>query len=64
MIVEYAWSNKELIQKKCFQCDWLKMHSGDDWYGICECPDTKVQVRQRCITDKKCSKKKITPKGQ
>lgn len=58
MIIEYTYSQSDL-KKKCFGCTWLKLNDKDDWYGRCECPDNKVKVRERSITNKKCVMKKI-----
>ena len=53
MIIEYTWSEHELKTKRCFGCKWLEMI--DSWNGYCECPHNKVKVRNRQITDKKCT---------
>ena len=55
MIVEYLWSESELLHKKCYKCAWLRMT--DDWYGVCECQQNKVKFRNRQTTDKKCTYK-------
>jgi len=59
MIVEYTWSEQELLRKKCFKCDWLKLNKDDMWDGKCECPNPRIQNRYRSITDKCCSQKSI-----
>lgn len=55
MIVEYTWSEHELLHKKCYKCKYLQMR--DEWDGKCTCTTNKVKVRERSITDRKCTAK-------
>ena len=57
MIIEYTWSKYDLKKDRCFGCDWLKMNDYDGWTGYCECPHNKVKIRNRQITNKKCTQK-------
>jgi hypothetical protein len=55
MIIEYTYSTYELKKSRCFNCKHLRMI--DNWSGHCECTTNKVKIRNRQITDKKCSSK-------
>lgn len=54
MVIEYTWSEAELLRKKCYKCKYLKLDEGDEWMGKCICDHSKVKVRERSITDKAC----------
>lgn len=60
MIIEYTWSEQELLQKKCYKCKYLELY--DDFNGKCTVPVNqynKKLIRDRSVTSKKCSHKSI-----
>jgi hypothetical protein len=51
MIVEHTYDNRKI----CYGCKFLKLENSTELTGLCTCPDNKIRVRNRSITDKKCA---------
>jgi hypothetical protein len=55
-VTEFTYNNKKI----CNQCIYLQLDEGSIWEGTCICKTNKVKQRERHVTDKACSYKKVS----
>lgn len=54
MIIEHTYDDRRI----CRNCSYLKLDA-DGWMGECQCKDNRVKARYRCVTDRKCTYKRM-----
>jgi len=54
VIAEHTYDNRRI----CNGCSYLAMNE-DGWTGLCECKENRVKDKHRCVTDRKCTYKRM-----